>query len=496
MLTDNNDGIHRYLDSVNQIILNLDIAGIITSVNRMGMEFIGMERSEIKGRPFFINFIPEDKGPDAASAFESFINDDSIPMLYYKSPLINQTGESYPILWLYTKDRDKTGNLRSIQCYGEIRDEMNGSPAVLVNSDLPYQNLFRYVPLLVCRFMSDGGITFVNDYFLSFFRMERENILNSNFFWIIDDKNWRSMEEQFHLLNRNNAWSRYEQDIRCSSGKRKWLRWTNQIIAFNEKGMAVEYQAIGEDITLRKHDEEKLKKAYEKLKRTRDKLVQSEKLAGMGKLAACVAHDIRNPLQVVIGMSELIKDDLEGSRHERDISTLCEAGLRINDIVNNLNMYSRDKKRNVISRVDLNQVILKSLDSTRLTSDFSDVNIDMDLDKIPNVNANEGELLQVFINIIKNSIDAMDGTGNITIRSTRTNGKVEVEVTDTGKGFAPREAASVFEPFYTTKKHGKGTGLGLYIVKQIVDSYGGIIIADSIPGKGTTFKISFPDILG
>lgn len=316
------------------------------------------------------------------------------------------------------------------------------------------------------------------------------------------------------------------------------IRWIHDHVhvIFDEHGKAVSLNGLGTDITLSRQAEIQLKKshdelqaAYSKLQEAQGQLLQSEKMASIGQLAAGVAHEINNPIGYVysnlgslqkyldelfkvVGAYEKIepllaphqeamtsirtmkeKADLEFLKE--DVAALmsesCEGITRVKKIVQNLKDFSHAGSDEEWQWVDLHH----GLDST-LNIVWNEIKYKADVNKeygeIPEVECLPSQLNQVFMNLMVNAAHAIEDRGTITIRTGMQDDKVWVEVSDTGKGIAPEHLSKIFDPFFTTKPVGKGTGLGLSVSYSIIQTHHGNIDVISEVGKGTTFRITLP----
>jgi signal transduction histidine kinase len=239
---------------------------------------------------------------------------------------------------------------------------------------------------------------------------------------------------------------------------------------------------------------ERLSQMLAELERTQAQLVQSEKLASLGLLAGGVAHEINNPLMVILGRAELLLlDAAEGSRAARDLATIQRETTRIAEIVGNLLKFSREGRDGSFQPVDINRAIEAVIAMTRHILTVDNVTVETELDaNLPPVMGNSGQLQQVFTNIIINAFHAMPNGGQLAIRTTSNEGRVIITCTDTGFGIAPENLGRIFDPFFTTKQEGKGTGLGLTVSYGIIQSHHGEIRVESEPGHGTCFTIELP----
>jgi signal transduction histidine kinase len=227
--------------------------------------------------------------------------------------------------------------------------------------------------------------------------------------------------------------------------------------------------------------------------RLQEQLIQSEKLAGIGILASGVAHEINNPLSGIIGMAEIALEEEDLAKKEDYLKDILNCGQRISGIVSGLRSYSRAAKKEELSLVDLNGILEESLRMVQLAVKSSSVEVIKEFQSVEKIQANVGEIQQVFTNLITNAFQAMDGKGGKLGLSTRLiEDLVEVKISDNGMGIPQKYLKQIFDPFFTTKNPGEGTGLGLNIVYRIVSKYQGTIDVESKEQIGTTFTIKFP----
>jgi len=240
-----------------------------------------------------------------------------------------------------------------------------------------------------------------------------------------------------------------------------------------------------------------LREREEMEKRLREKqleLIQSEKMASLGKLSAGVAHEINNPLSGVLIYANLVLEELpEGSPLRDDIERIISETTRCKGIVRELLDFARQEEIGYEAS-DINRIIEEGIHLIRNQAIFHNVDILLDLDpNLPPIYASPARMNQVMLNLTLNAAEAMDGKGTLTIttRPIQNGNKVRVTVCDTGCGIPPEIKSKVFDPFFTTKEVGKGTGLGLSVTYRILNDCGATIEVESEPGKGATFVIDF-----
>ncbi|MDA3896653.1 MAG: ATP-binding protein [Desulfobacteraceae bacterium] len=241
-----------------------------------------------------------------------------------------------------------------------------------------------------------------------------------------------------------------------------------------------------------RREEIRMKKALEK---TQVQLLQSEKMASLGKMAAGVAHQLNNPLSGIILFTKLVTEEYDLPKEAlQDLERVLDDANRAKDIVRELLEFSRQTSHDMRPQ-DINDIISRTIFLLENQSIFHNIEIKKDLDKnLPQIMGDAQQLNHVFMNTILNAADAVEGSGKLSLKTVvlSETGMVQIKIKDTGSGIPEDVLPHIFEPFYTTKEQGKGTGLGLSMVYGIVESHGGTIRAESEPGAGTTFYIEFP----
>ncbi len=232
-----------------------------------------------------------------------------------------------------------------------------------------------------------------------------------------------------------------------------------------------------------------------------EQVIEAGKLASVGELAAGIAHEINNPVAIMVEEAGWIQDLLEEGLYvddnEREVSRalnqIRSQGTRCKDITHKLLSFAHKIDPTII-RVCLNDLIHEMAELCEQRAKYANVNIETSLaDNLPEVAASPSELQQVLLNLINNAIDSMDpGGGELDIATRFENGVVSVSISDTGCGIAKSNLSRIFDPFFTTKPVGKGTGLGLSIIYGIVSKMKGEITVKSALEKGTVFTLKLP----
>ena len=228
--------------------------------------------------------------------------------------------------------------------------------------------------------------------------------------------------------------------------------------------------------------------------RLESSLIQAEKLATLGELAAGVAHELNNPITAVILNTQLLQREIENNSVDLEsIELIKRAGKRAQNVVRELLDFARQDPRQFQS-IDINTTIEQALSLIDRQWVNTQVNLEIELaDDLPTVLGNGDHLQSVWINLLVNAHDALeDHSGDIRVISKRTNDSVVVLVEDSGMGIRPEDIEKIFDPFFTTKAPGKGTGLGLATCFRIIQQHKGRIDVESTLGKGSRFSVILP----
>jgi PAS domain S-box-containing protein len=245
------------------------------------------------------------------------------------------------------------------------------------------------------------------------------------------------------------------------------------------------------------HDMRETIRMKKELENAQIQILQSEKMASLGKLAAGVAHQLNNPLSSITLFTQLMLEEYNLEENARnDLIRIYKESQRCRDTVKELLEFARQTRQEMRPH-NINNAILRTVFLLENQTIFHNIEIEKDLSpSLPEVYGDIQQLNHIFMNVILNAADAMEGKGELKIKSykSRQSDSITIEISDTGPGIPHNILPHIFEPFFTTKEEGKGTGLGLSLVYSMVDNHKGRIFAKSWPGKGTTFVIELPTV--
>ena len=271
--------------------------------------------------------------------------------------------------------------------------------------------------------------------------------------------------------------NKYENYWKRKDGLLRRVSWSNTVLT-DPDGMVEYVIGAGLDITDLKHVQEQLRK--------------TEQIAELGTLASGMAHEIGTPMNVILGRAEYLLHRTTDEGMKKGLATIVTQVERITRVMNQLLAFAR-RKTPERRAVDLSEILDESLEMFQERIAHSHIRVDKNIESpLPPICADRDQLIQVLINLVMNSLHAMPEGGRLGLSLAREDSRICLGLSDTGHGMPEEIRSKVFEPFFTTKDFGKGTGLGLTVVKSIIDEHGGTIAVESVVGKGTTFWIRLP----
>lgn len=360
--------------------------------------------------------------------------------------------------------------------------------------DNRFQSMVLNLNEVIFRMDKAGKITYVSPVSLKLFGHTPDEMVGATFNYFVHKEDKYKWLEAFEKMLQGDSVDNLRLRVISKDGQIHYTSiYINQIIIDNT---FVEMQAVLNDITKNILDEEEKRNL-------REKMFHTEKLTSVGTLAAGVAHEINNPLAIILAYIDVVRKNLkkEGISNqfvEESLKKQSEAVTRIVSIVKNLVTFSRPDT-NDLSDVDIHKVIEDTIILCRLV--YKNKGIIFTLDYQASeflINGNTGKLQQVFMNIFNNAKDAIeelkgDEGGKIEISTRNENHKIIVEVRDDGPGIPAQLGNKIFDPFFTTKPPGKGTGLGLSIVNTLMANHGGsVTFENNEKSNGALVRLIFP----
>jgi len=350
-----------------------------------------------------------------------------------------------------------------------------------------YKELFENINDAIAVFMKpDGELSIYNARFISLFGYNERELKNKRFLDFVHPEDNTKARERFEKsFTEELLEDTYELRMLDKHGKILFLEIGDH--PYSHKGEIVGLELIMRDVSERKLIEEQL--------------IQSEKLRAIGQMASGVAHDFNNALAIIMGNTELLTRQIETMDIDAikgQLQVIETAALDAAETVRRIQEFTRIRKDKEYLKVDINRIVreVREMSRPRWKDQLQEMGINIELvtqlsDDILPVLGNPSELREVLTNVIFNAIDAMPKGGKIFIETSKTNGEIQIGVSDTGIGIPAEIKRKIFDPFFTTKGV-VSDGLGLSIAYSIITRHGGRIDIESKEGEGTTVNIFLP----
>ncbi len=397
-----------------------------------------------------------------------------VPVNITASPLRSKNNE---IIGMVENFRDLT---KHKGLWGKLREERNRAHLYL-----------DIAGVIIMAINSSGVISLINKKGCDVLGYSENELIGRNWFDLCVPENARKERKatfSMVMAGEQDEAEDYENTVITKSGEERIIAWHNTTLT-DERGQIIGTLSSGEDITVRKQTEEEL--------------MQSEKLASLGQLAASVVHEVNNPLAgIMVYVKLLLKKyrnkTIDTESTEQQLIKMEKELDRTTRIIRNLLDFARQSEPSMMP-VDINKALDAALHLVGNQINLENIRLTKNLDRrLPLVQADFDKIQQVLINIILNAIQAMPNGGDLTVASTVARGVriddirkdcVRIDIRDTGIGIEKENLSRLFTPFFTTKEKGKGVGLGLSVVHGIIGKHKGKIDVESEPHVGTTFSI-------
>ncbi|WP_322489178.1 ATP-binding protein [Chloroflexus sp.] len=365
--------------------------------------------------------------------------------------------------------------------------------AELRRSELYYRSLVNDLPAMVCRFQPDGTLTFVNDLYCQTFQRTRDELIGFNFYELIPPPQRALVAEGIAKLSPTQPVMEQEHEVLHPDGSIGWQHWVNRLL-LDDQGQPVEYQALGMDITARKRAE---------LERERLIAELEARNAELEQFTYTVSHDLKSPLITIKGFASYIERDLATGKIERipsDLQRIIAAADRMYQLLEDLLHLSRAGRQiNPPERIGLGLLISEA--AAGVSGRLAERNVYLHLPpNLPEIYGDRTRLREVFQNLIDNAAKFMGDQPSpqiwIEARAADDPQFVLVSVRDNGVGIDPRHTQRIFGLFERLDQRVEGTGIGLTLVRRIVEAHGGKIWVESEGlGRGSTFYLTLPTAL-
>jgi len=508
-LHETNQTLQTFIQASPLAIVALDMERKVRLWNPAAERFFGWTESEVIGQ--LLPNIPEEDLQNQLALREQFLSSEGLPAISnLETRRLRKDGSIIQVSVSYAPLRDtQSAIVGTIGIMADITERKLVEEA-RQSSELRYRRLFESAKDGILILDADSGqIVDVNPFLIEMLGISKEELAGKELWEIGAFKDIVASKIAFAELQQR-GYIRYENlPLQDREGLVRQVEFVSNSYLAGESRVI---QCNIRDITERKLAEEELRRTNQSLEaalaelqtKTHEltsmtqQLWQASKLATMGELAASVAHELNNPLATISLRAELLVGQLAADDPNRRSLLVIEQEVeRMASLVSNLLLFSR-RSHQQISTINIAEELQNSLEFINYHLRSHRINVATDFaNDLPSVQADTQQLRQVFLNLLTNASDAMPEGGMLTVRARR--GVLEnstpalvIEFSDTGIGIEPEHLPKLWEPFFTTKPEGKGTGLGLPICRRTVEEHRGTIDIESLPGRGTTVRIILP----
>ena len=483
----------KYLNVAGAIMVAVDRDENVVMVNRKGCEILGHSEKEILGRNWFDYFIPEDIRGNVRDLFKQIVEGRIKAAEDFENPVIVKGGATRLIQWRNTIIHDENGEFEASLSYGEDVTEKHQAQQGRLRLMRAVEQAAEGIAII----NTDGVADYVNPSFVDICGAVGQDLVGRSIFDYIglDGPGHASNIQLSSLAKAAQGPYQTKFERTDAEGREKRLEMTISPVRQDDQRLSG-FVVMLRDVT--------------DLRRLENKLRQSQKMEAIGTLAGGIAHDFNNILGSIIGYAELAAWDMPPETGpKRHLEQVLMAGERAKELVGQILSFSRqgEKERRPIKLTPIIKETLKLLRASLPAT----IDLESRLDEENgSVLSDPVQIQQVLMNLATNAAQAIgEQTGNVSVSLTehlidRQSGALHPElkpgmytllvVSDTGCGIPKENIEKIFDPYFSTKQPGEGTGLGLAMVHGIVHSHGGVVAVYSEVGQGTTFKVYLPRI--
>ncbi len=490
MLEDLRRSEERYrtvLDEMEEAYYELDLAGRLTFFNDALIRKTGSTRGDLMGLRYKDYMPAKDIGRVHKAFNQIYVT--GRPLKGIPLQAMRRDGTS-----IFSEDtvlplRNKVGEIIGFRGLSHDVTERVQMMEALRRSEERYRTMLDEMEEAYYEVDLKGNFTFFSDALCRQLGYSREEIMGLSYRAYIPPENTKKVFEVYNTVYRTGEPHKLFTSVQIRKDGTRVHTEDSIFPMRDDEGQIVGFRGISRDITDRKQRDEERKQLEQKAQ-------FASRLASVGELAAGVAHEINNPLTAVIGYAHLLLDRKDVPVDiKRDIEVINEGAQRVAGIVKKLLVFARQTKPER-TYVDINEVINTTLELRAYSLQGNNVKVILQFDPdLPTTVADPGQLQQVFLNLIMNAeaeVKLVHGGGKLAIKTEQVGDNLRISFKDNGLGIAKENLERIFNPFFTTRKVGQGTGLGLSVCHGIVTEHKGRIWAESQLGRGANFIVELP----
>jgi PAS domain S-box-containing protein len=475
------------LEDMQESYFETDLEGNYTLFNDAQCRQLGYSREEMMGMNYK-NITPPDIQKEVFEIYNQIYRTGE-PNHLFQAEQMRKDGTRIPVEYSAFPIKNEMGEIVGFRGVGRDISKRMQMEEDLRQSEERYRTVLEEMEEPYYEMDLAGRFTFFNDAMTRRLGYSREELMGMPYKAYTPPEEAKRVRQEFNEVYRTGEPAKLLDRVTIRKDGTRNLSETTVLPLRNDKGEIVGFRGLTRDLSERRKVEEEKKQLEQKAQ-------FASRLASVGELASGVAHEINNPLTGVIGYAHLLLTRKDLSRDVRhDLEIINEGSQRVAAIVKKLLTFARQTKPEQ-RYVNINELIHNTLELRSYELSANNIKVTLQLTRdIPMTIADPGQLQQVFLNLIINAETEMKQAhdkGRLTIKTERMNGTMRITFKDTGPGIAKENLETIFDPFYTTREVGQGTGLGLSVCHGIITEHNGKIWAESELGKGASFIIEIP----
>ncbi len=470
------DHLSNIIENAGDAIITLDTDGNIVSWNKSAETMFHLVSPDAFHKP--MRTLLNVKNSETQEIFGRVTDGETVRDVEFDCM---REGKRFDALFTFSPIRDASGKVIGISCFARDITERRLLEEQLERDKLFIDQLIENANVLIAAANEQGKLVIFNRRFEEVSGYTKEEALGKDPLDLLLPKEARKeTAKRFASIRTSEPIMEIEVPIISKEGRHLTVSWNAAAVNLPSGNAAI--VVVGQDVTGQK--------------RMHEELMQSKKLASIGELVSGVAHELNNPLTIIMGYSQLlVSEKILEDRHREMSQKVLDAAGRSKRIVENLLAFARKKKLKK-HQVDINEILENTLMLREHNLNVNNIAIVRDYEEhLPPMYADSHQLQQVFLNLINNAYDAMfeaNRGGTLHVRTCKKNDHIVIEVKDDGPGVPEAFQEKIFDPFFTTKEVGKGTGLGMSLSYGIINEHGGRIYLDKTYRPGAKFIIEFP----
>ncbi|WP_162096658.1 c-type heme family protein [Desulfotalea psychrophila] len=488
-----------YLDIAAVMLIAFDCSGVITMINAKGREILGLSLDEAIGLNWFEHFSSNEK----KEFFQLLLRKD-IAVENHETTIVTRSGEMRSIDFYSILLRDSSGAVRGRLCSGTDITEQKQAEMFFLNSIERFKDIFEQAPIGYQLLDDRGALLEVNQTWLDYLGYKKGEVLGKFFIGFLSPAGQLCFEEKFSYVKATGGVLAAELEVLKKDGASVLMAIDGRISSADNDSCKKIHCILHDVSHERKIEAEKAK--------LEEQLRQAQRMETVGAMAGGIAHDFNNILAVILGNAEMAREDIPaGNPAIANIDEVLKASERAKSLIKQILSFSRKEKMRLVP-VHPQLLVREALKFLRSTTPSSisivqDISPDCGVVLLDPV-----QLHQLVMNLVINAVHAIEDRGEVVVRMqgvhlnnadfdqlalttpcARAEGEyVQLSVTDSGVGMGRERIKRIFDLFYTTKDAGKGTGMGLALVHEIVKIHSGFISVESDLGRGSSFNVYLP----